>query len=410
MADQKSADRLTDAVVRSLPAPAGGNRITYDRGKDAVRGFGVRVTTAAAKSFILNYRIAGRERRLTIGSYPTWSVARARDEAKRLRREIDTGADPLGEREAERVAATVNDLADRYLAEHAEPKKRTADTDRKMIDRHIRPRLGSRKVKDIRFGDVDRLHREISKTAPYVANRVAALVSKMFSLAVRWEMRPDNPVKGVERNPEERRYRYLSGDELRRLTEALASHPNQAAANAVRLLLLTGARRGEVLGASWDQIDLDAAVWTKPSSHTKQKKEHTVPLSAPARQLLVDMKADADEQEKKGAPASPFLFPARAGAGGGHLTEIKKSWASICKAAQLDGVRLHDLRHTFASVLASAGLSLPVIGALLGHNQASTTQRYAHLFDDPLRAATERAAALIGGGEKAEIVALRGRG
>jgi integrase len=401
------AEKLTDRTVKTLACPAQGNRIAYDA---ELKGFGIRATAAGAKAFILNYRVRGRERRLTIGSYPAWSVIAARREAERLRREIDRGIDPLGEREAERAAATVNDLADRYLAEHAEPKKRTADADRKMIDRHIRPRLGARKVKDVTFADIDRLHREIGTTAPYAANRVASLLSKAFALSIRWKMRPDNPVKGIERNPEERRYRYLAGNELRRLTEALANHPSQAAANAIRLLLLTGARRGEVLGATWDQFDLEAGVWTKPSSHTKTKREHRIPLSAPARQLLAEIKAAAEKGAGKREP-SPFVFPARPGAGGGHMTEIKKSWASICKAAQLDGVRVHDLRHSFASVLASSGLSLPVIGALLGHTQPGTTARYSHLLLDSLRAATERVAAVVTevaeAKPKAQVIAIR---
>jgi integrase len=395
--------RITDGTIKALALPAQGNRITYD---SELKGFGVRATAGGARSFVLNYRIAGRERRLTIGAYPAWSVVAARRRAEVLMRQIDTGIDPLGEREAERAAATVNMLCDRYLAEHAEPKKRTADADRKMIDRHIRPRLGPRKVREIAFADIDRLHREIGKTAPYVANRVVALASKMFNLAIRWDMRADNPAKGIERNPEERRYRYLSGEELRRLTEALAAHASQPAANVVRLLLLTGARRGEVLGATWDQFDLEAGIWTKPSAHTKQKREHRVPVSAPARQLLAEIKNAANQGAKRGP--SPFVFPARGG--DGHMTEIKKSWTAICKAAKLDGVRAHDLRHTYASVLASAGLSLPVIGALLGHTQPGTTARYAHLFDDPLRAATERVGELVtrvapGGG--AEPIPLR---
>jgi integrase len=389
------AGRLTDPVVRSLTAPAHGNKITYDAGKDAVRGFGVRVTAAGAKSFILNYVVAGRERRMTIGGYPTWTVAAARDEAKRLRQEIDRGIDPLGTRIAEREAPTVGELCDRYLAEHA-IKKRTAGDDESMIRRIIRPELGSRKVASISFADVDRLHRRVTKETPYQANRLVALLSKMFSLAIRWEMRADNPAKGVERNPEERRYRYLTGDEMHRLTEALAAHPSQIAAHAVRMLLLTGCRRGEALSATWDQFDLEAGVWVKPSSHTKQKKEHRVPISAPARQLLAEMKAEAELRAKeKNREPSRYVFPARGG--DGPMTEIKKSWATLCKVAQLDGVRLHDLRHSFASILASAGLSLPVIGALLGHTQPGTTARYAHLFDDPLRAATERVGAVVAG-------------
>jgi integrase len=392
--------KFDDRLVRELPAPASGNRITYDRGgKEPVKGFGIRVTAAGAKSFVLNYTIAGRERRLTIGGYPAWTVAAAREQAKSLRRRVDNGEDPLGTREAERAAATVAELCDRYLADHA-ARKRTGKQDQAYIDRFIRPRLGSRKVDSITFTDLDGLHRKLTiASGPYAANRVAALVSKMFALSTRWGMRTDNPAKGIERNHEERRYRYLTGDELRRLTEALAACPSQQAANAVRLLLLTGARRGEVLGATWDQFDLEAGIWIKPSSHTKQKREHRVPLSAPARQLLADIRAAAQQRaDEKNWGLSPFVFSARTGEG--HMVEIKTAWAGLCKAAKLDGVRLHDLRHTYASVLASAGLSLPVIGALLGHTQPGTTARYAHLFDDPLRAATERVGAIITGADK----------
>lgn len=205
------------------------------------------------------------------------------------------------------------------------------------------------------------------------------------------EMRDDNPVAGVERNHEEPRIRYLAGDEMQRLIDALARLHNQQASNAIRLLLLIGARRMEVLAATWDQFDLDeAGVWTKPSSHTKTKKVHRVPLSGPARTLLADMKATAGR--------SLYLFPGRGGHG--HLTDVKKSWATVCSAAGLAGVHIHDLRHSFGAALASAGMSLPIIGALLGHTQAQATQRYSHLIDDALRAATEKAAAVITGGEK----------
>jgi integrase len=391
-------EKLSDTIVRNLAAPATGSKITYDKGPGAIRGFGLRVTAAGMKAFVLNYVIAGRERRMTIGAYPTWRVASARQRAIELRQDIDLGIDPLGERISAREAPTINDLCDRYLAEHA-IKKRTGADDEAMLRRIVRPELGNRKVNSITFSDVDRLHRKITKGAPYQANRMLALLSKMFSLSIRWEMRDDNPTKGVERNHEERRKRYLKGDELRRLTEALAVHPSQAAANAIRLLLLTGARRGEVLSAEWDQFDLAAGIWTKPSSHTKQKEEHCVPLSAPAMQLLVEMRAVAKSAQ--------YVFPSLRNADG-PMTELKKSWAALCKAADLRGVRVHDLRHTYASVLVSSGLSLPIIGALLGHTQVATTQRYAHLHDDPLRAATERAAAVITGkGEGGEVVELR---
>src|SRR5947207_634615 len=187
--NRKSADRLDDRFVRELQPPSSGNRVHYDRGgKEPVRGFGLRVTASGAKSFVLNYTIAGRERRLTIGGYPAWSVAAAREQAKSLRRRIDSGEDPLAEKQAERAAATVSVLCDRYLTDHAS-RKRTEKQDRAYIERFIRPRLGSRKVDSISFSDLDGLHRRLTKeSGPYLANRAAALLSKMFALAIRWGM------------------------------------------------------------------------------------------------------------------------------------------------------------------------------------------------------------------------------
>ena len=322
--------KLTDKIVRSLAGPADGKpyQIHYD-GPEGVRGFGIRVTQAGAKSFILNYRAHGVERRLTLGSFPDWTVAQARDQAKSLKRRIDVGEDPQADRNAERRAPTVNNLVDRYLAEHAPRKReRSRQEDESLCRQWIRPALGNRKVADVHHADIERLHRKITAYGtPPRANRTAALLSKMFSLAAtRWEMRSDNPCRGLERNPEEKRNRYLAGDELRRLTEALAAHPNQAAANAIRLLLLTGARKGEVLGATWDQFELEEGVWTKPAAFTKQKKLHRVPLSAPTRQLLGEIKAAADrEAEGANREPSPFVFPAQRTArkGADHLGELK---------------------------------------------------------------------------------------
>ena len=389
--------RLTDQIVRAMPPPASGNKVQYD---SEMPGFGVRTTSAGAKSFVLNYRADGRERRLTIGSWPSWTASAARERAKALRREIDTGGDPLAQREAARQAPTVATLARRYLEEHA-PRKRasSAAEDLSMVRQHVVPRLGRLQVDAVRRTDIEAMHRSISGSTPTRANRVLALLSKMFSLAITWEWRADNPCHGVEKNAENRRERYLMPAELERLMAALAAHRYQASANAIRLLLLTGARRNEVLGAQWAEFDLDAGIWTKPATRTKTGKAHRVPLSAPARLLLAEMRKAEGEA----------LFPGRRGE---QQTTLKTFWHAVCRKADLRDIRLHDLRHTFASHLASGGQSLLVIGQLLGHAQAATTQRYSHLFDDVQRRAVETVGAIVAGaggaaGPPGEVAALR---
>jgi integrase len=393
MSKERSAardrERLTDAIVKRLPAPDKGAKITYD---GDVPGFGARVTAGDVRAFVLNYvvKATGRERRYTIGQFPDWTTGAARDEARKLRKLIDQGGDPLGAIEEERAAPTMAELIDRFEKEHL-PRKRpgTAADYGSMLANHIRPHFGAHtKARDVTFADIDRLHHKITAVGSRRrANTVVAVISKMMSLAIRWGMRSDNPCKGIERNPETKRKRYLSGPELGRLTAALAAHPDKAMADIVRLLLLTGARRGEVLGMRWADVDLTAGMWTKPASVTKQKAEHQVPLSAPARQLLAEI---ADRQRK---PLGEFVF---AGNGDrGHVVEIKRAWRTITKVADIEGLRIHDLRHSFASELVSSGASLPLIGALLGHSNPTTTSRYAHLFDDPQRAAVERVGAAI---------------
>jgi integrase len=394
------AQKLTDSIVKALPAPASGNRIEYD---SDVKGFGCRVTASGARSFILNYRTrSGRERRFTIGQFPEWKVAAARKEAGEWKRRVGNGEDPLASIEAERTAPTMADLCQRFDEEHVSKKRPSTAADyRSLVKNDILPALKHHKVAEVTFSDVDALHRRITKRAPYRANRAMAVMSKMFTLAMRWDWRTDNPTRGIEWNHEEKRERYLAGDELGRLTSALTTHPDRQAANIIRLLLLTGARRGEVLSAKWEQFDLTAGIWTKPSAHTKQKKVHRTPLLAPARQLLSEIYADAEDDAE-------FVFPGRSEEG--RRTQIKKDWKAICKAAGLKDVRIHDLRHSYASILVSSGLSLPIIGALLGHTQPQTTARYAHLFDDPLRAATERVGAIVTGRPAAEVVPLKGGG
>jgi integrase len=393
------ATRLSDQAVKALLPPMARSQVTWD---SAVKGFGVCVTATGRKSFVLNYRrkADGRERRIVVGAFPDWGTSAARDEAKRLKREVDTGGDPLGALQTGRAAPTVADLCARFIDEYL-PRKRpwTQKGYRQQIDADILPALGRLKVTSVTFDDIDELHRGISRRAPYHANRVAALASRIFSMAIKWRMRTDNPCKGVERNPEHQRRRYLSPDELARLAEALTALRDQQSANIIRLLTLTGSRRGETLQARWADVDLEASIWNKPGSTTKQRTAHTVPLSDAARRLLLDVR---DHVPIK----SEWVFP---GVNEAPRRDVKDAWAAACKAAGIKGARLHDLRHTFASVLASSGKSLPLIGALLGHSTPVTTARYSHLFDDPLREATEHASAIITGAKSAEVVPVPNR-
>jgi integrase len=382
---------LTDKIVKQLVAPKRGNKVTYD---DMVKGLGARVTTAGARAFVLNYRRKsdGLQRRITIGSFPDWSTAAAREEAKRLKRDIDTGGDPLADLQASREAPTVAELCSRFVAEHLPGKRQSTRVGYGgIIRKYIIPEIGNRTAVSIAYGDIAKLHRHITdKGGPYIANRAMAVLGKMFGLAIRWGMRTDNPTKGIERNHESKRTLYLTADEIARLSAVLLAR-GDGVANVIRLLLLTGARKGEVLSARWADIDLAAGIWTKPAHSTKQKTAHRVPLSEAARRILADI------YERQGA-GQEWVFPGRAG----HLRRIDNAWASIRRAAGIPEVRLHDLRHTYASLLASSGQSLPIIGALLGHASPTTTHRYAHLLDDPLRKATESVGTIVSMGGKLE--------
>src|SRR5829696_8147515 len=238
-------DKLSDGLVKRLPAPESGNKICYD---SDVKGFGIRVTASGGRAFVLNYRRKhdGLERRYTIGSFPDWGVSAAREEAKRLKRLVDGGCDPVGEQKAKRTAPTVADMCARFAEEYVPRKRPSTQKDyRQQIAKDIVPAIGKLKVADVTYSDVAALHRDVSKRAPYHANRMLALLSKMFNLSIRWEWRTDNPCRGIERNQETKRTRYLTPEELFRLSAALAEHRDQQAANIIRLLLLTGARRGE---------------------------------------------------------------------------------------------------------------------------------------------------------------------
>lgn len=424
------AEHLTEKLVKALPAPTKGNKLYYD---DEVKGFAVRVTAAGARAFVLNYHAAGRERRITIGAHPAWTVTAARARAKELRQQVDQGGDPLGKRIEDREAPTVGDLFAAYKEKHLPTKRaRSASDDASMWDTYILPKFRSTKLADLTSEDVDDLHRSIGATYKIRANRVIEVLSKALNLAVRWGWIEKNPAAGVQAYPEEQRKRYASPAEMGRVLEAMANHPEQDSVDAIRLIILTGARKSEVFQARWDTIDLDAGIWVKPAATTKQKRDHRVPLSGTAVELLRRRLEESD--------GSPWVFPGRRSPDK-PMTDCKKTWESCREAAtvalwreipavatlidrlnadrkypptiediqaaataaglalptgSLD-LRIHDLRHTYASMLASKKVPLQVVGALLGHTQAQTTLRYAHLYDDPLREATEVAATAVNG-------------
>ena len=375
--------KLTKTIVEKLVVQPG-DVIYWD---NTLPRFGLRVKATGIKSYVIQYRNrqTGRSRRKTIGQHgPLLSFNQAKELAKGYLSDVVRGHDPVKAAHSTRNAPTVKILAEEYLVKHAIPKKRpqSVRNDKSMLDRFVLPQLTKFKVAEVGHQDIQALHNAMGKT-PYQANRTLALLPKMFELAIRWGWRPDNPVRGVEKYHEEKRYRWLSDNELSRLTEALNKHHNQNAANAIRLQLLTGSRIGEVLTARWVDFDLDRGVWTKPSHHTKQKRTEHLPLSNASCDLLSKLRT--------ATPKSDFLFPGR---NPDHpITDLKKFWRSILALSGIEDYRIHDNRHTHASQLVSSGMSLAIVGRLLGHTNPITTQRYAHLADDPLRAAAEIMAA-----------------
>jgi integrase len=277
----------------------------------------------------------------------------------------------------------MSDLADYFLNVYARERrlsKKYVSECKALLTHIILPRWGNLKVKAITHDDIRRLKIDM-ELKPVRANRCLALLSKMFSLAIEKGIRADNPVKGIERNVEAKRERFMSLGELERLMRVLAKQEDQLQANGIRLLVLTGARVGEVLSAEWDHFDLDDGIWTKPPSNTKQRRVHRAPLSSPALEILRRMKSVN--------VGSPFLFPRRSNLMRPRES-FRKFWLKVRTDAALGNVVLYTARHTYASHLLVSGVPLGVIGALLGHSQPSTTARYAHVGDSAGKAATEK--------------------
>jgi integrase len=397
--------RLTDGFIRKLSTDRH-SVVVYDAPNgsrsDFVSGFGVRVTQAGAKSFVLNYRTkAGTERRYTIGRWPEWSLVAARDEAKELKAQIAKGRDPVKEGKELREAPTIADLAKRFREEHLPTLRPATRRDYAGLLALITNKIGSSKIDSLDLTDVQKLHRRISQDrGRYRANRAAAVLSSMYGEALTWKWAKRNPCIGIKRNIEQERERILTDGELLRLLAVLDAYPDQRMANFFRLLLWTGARAGEARRATWDRFDLEAGIWRKPGTSTKTGRDNAIPLSEPARELLIRIRNGQDAAET-------HVFPGNGPHG--ELVKYASGWAYIRKAAGIPDVRPHDLRHCFASSIASSGFDLPVIGKLLGHRSQATTKRYAHLVGGILKDATEAAGkrlAIVS--QKASVTPLRG--
>lgn len=404
--------KLTKRTV-DASAPGAAERFVWD---NELAGFGLRVWPSGRKAFVAQYRLhggrGGRQRRVTIGTFPAMPVDAARARAAEVLAKARLGTDSAGERDKARTADTVADLVDLWLAEAAHVNRRTGATrsasslagERGRVDAHVRPLLGRKRLVDLTRADVERFRDAVARGATKgerptklrgrarvrggtgTATRTVRLLSSICAFGVDRGLLSDNPCKGVRLAPVKAMNRFLSGAELQRLGAALeaaaadGAHPHGL--NIVRLLALTGARRSEIASLRWGEVDVEHGCLRLAASKTGAK---VIPLAPAALAIL-----EALDRQK----GSDWVFPASRG--DGHFVNVGKLWEDVRARAGLEGVRLHDLRHTFASFGAAGGFGLPVIGALLGHKQVSTTARYAHLTDDPVKRAAERIGGEIG--------------
>jgi integrase len=351
---------------------------------DEIPGLGVRVLPSGRRVYVVQYRVGRRSRRISLGPSTVLACEQARKRAISIIAAARNGIDPANERDAARQAMTVNELAERFDTEHISVrlKASTAKEYRRNLRRFILPALGRLTVTDIIRADVAKFHHDL-RHIPYQANRCLEVVSKMFSLAELWGLRPDgtNPRKHIKKYPEEKRERFLSAAELRRIGEVLGEMEDEgielpSAILAARLLILTGCRLNEIMTLKWAYVDIADRVLRLPDSKTGAKVVH---LGQPAIDLL---------QAAERVEGNPWVITGALP--GKHLSDLQPFWRRVRARAGLKDVRIHDLlRHTFASMAVASGQGLPMIGKLLGHTQVQTTARYAHLAADPVRIAAD---------------------
>ena len=370
---------FTKRSIEALDPPASG-RDTYK--DDVAPGLRLRVTAAGSRTFCLVRKAQGRTRWVTLGRFPTMTVAQARAAAGERTAALARGEN-LAKPKPDRM--TFAALFARYLEEHAKPHKRTWKQDQANFDRYLST-LGRRPVVDIDRAMVTQLHARLGKkSGKYTANRVLALLRKVWNFARDTAgMDVDNPCQGVKPFREQSRARFLDQNELQAFFEALKETPPKWR-DFFSLCLYTGARRANVAAMKWADLDLDGGIWRISHEEAKGGEGLDVVLSQPAREIL--RRRDAESE------GSPFVFPANSRSG--HVEEPKKPWRALLKRAELQDVRLHDLRRTLGSWQAASGASLSVIGKTLGHRNQSTTAIYARLNLDPVRDAVDAATAAM---------------
>ena len=372
--------KITKRTVNAVETD-GSDRFYWDR---ELPGFGMRVRASGRKFFVVQFRAKGRLRRMTLGPVTAMTPEEARRRAMALLSEAKGGGDPAAQRDEDRRAVIVAVLGKRflndYVPDHCKPS--TAYEYRRSVELFIEPRIGRRRVTDIQRNDIAELHHGMRNT-PYQANRTLGVLSKMFSMAEVWGLRPDgsNPCLHVKRFKEEKRERFLSAEEFRRLGKVLDEiledgSETRSAVAAIRLLILTGCRLSEIQKLRWEHVDLDSGEIRLPDSKTGGR---AVPLAPSAVRLLAGLPRDDD---------NPWVISGRKPLT--HLTDLQHPWRRIRERAELHDVRIHDLRHSFASRALALGEGLPMIGKLLGHTQVQTTARYAHLARENIKASAAR--------------------
>jgi integrase len=351
-----------------------------------IPGFGLRVLPSGRKGYVVQYRVGKRSRRISLGPCSVLTCEQARSRAIAVIATAKQGKDPAAKRDATRNAITVKDLAERFDREHIaiRVKASTAKEYRRNLSRFILPALGRLSVTDISRADVAKFHHDL-RHIPYQANRCLEVVSKMFNLAEMWGLRPDgtNPRKHIRKYPEEKRERFLSAAELRRVGEVLREMEDEdielpSAILAARLLIMTGCRLNEIMTLKWSYVDLEGRLLRLPDTKTGARIVH---LGQPAVELLQTATRIED---------NPWVIYGTLP--GKNLSDLQPFWQRARARAGLKDVRIHDLRHTFASTAVAAGQGLPMIGKLLGHTQVQTTARYAHLAAEPVKLATDSVA------------------